>query len=155
MKTYLMKRGVLTILCLCLCLCMAGIASAGGKAKVVVNDQVVEKGEAIGAAVVLDGDGSYDVYAALTGGVLGEQLLLFKEDGTMVPFNGDLSSLPKLRANVNLNSLSVKDKIITLLPKVSLDDTSSIKGTYTFIVALCTPGKLDFPVIDQVSVEIK
>ena len=153
MKTYLMKTGMLTVLCLCLV--MAGIAAAGGKAKVVVNDQVVESGEAIGAFVVLDGDGTYDVYAALTGGILGDQFMIFKEDGTMVPFNGDLTSLPKLKANLNFNSLSVKDKIISLLPKMPLDDTSSIKGTYTFMVGLCTPGKLDFPVIDQISVDVK
>ncbi len=155
MRNSLMKNGMLSILCLCLCLCMTGIASAGGKAKVVVNDQMVEKGEEVGALVILDGDGSYDVYAALTGGVFGEQLMIFQEDGGMVPFNGDFASLPRLRTNLNLGSLSVEDKIITLIPKVPLVDTSSLRGTYTFIVALCTPGQLDFPVFDQLSVEIK
>ncbi len=136
---------------------LVGSLLAGGVARIVVNDNIIEAGEEIGAYLVLDGDGTYDVYAALTGGVLGSQIFLFTESGSLVPFNGDISSLQnlKLRSNLDFSSLGVREKIIQLLPKVPLDDTSQIKGTYTFIVALCTPGKLDFVYVDQTQIEIR
>lgn len=127
-------------------------AFSQGQVKVVVNSTAIEAGEALGATLLLNGDGSYDVYAALTGGVLGSLLYMFNEQGLLVPFS---SPMAKMRSNINLSTLSVDDKIISLLPKFDLLDTAGLKGDYTFYVALCTPGNLDFTDLDFIQVQIK
>jgi len=40
---------------------------AAGQAQIVVNDEQIESGEELGAYLVLDGDGTYDIYVAISG----------------------------------------------------------------------------------------
>jgi len=127
-------------------------AFSQGQIKVVVNSTTIEAGESLGATLLLNGDGSYDVYAAITGGALGSSLFMFNEQGALVT---SASPLAKIRSNIDISTLSVEEKIIALLPKFDLLDTASLKGVYTFYVALCTPGNLDFTELDFIQVEIK
>ena len=128
-----------------------GVATAAGQIAVVTNDTNVEQGEQFGATVVLNGDGRYDVYVGLTGGVLGSSILAFDAEGNLVPWDG--TGLPaKLRDNVDLASLSVKEKIISLFARMPLD---GLAGSYTFYGALGTPGQLEFPIVDVLEVEVK
>ena len=127
------------------------ITFAGEKIKVVVNNELVEAGEDLGASLVLNGTGTYDVYAAVTGGALGNDLYMFTSTGGLIPL-GD--TMPKLRENLNIGTLSTKDSIISLLPKMVLGGVS-LNGIYTFYVALCTPGQLDFTDLDFISVTIQ
>ena len=124
---------------------------AGGAIKVAVNDALVEAGEELAVNFVLNGDGRYDVYAAFTGGALGSTLFMFTPTG-LAPLAG---SMPKFRENIDIGSLSVKERILTLLPKIPFTDTTGLKGVYTFYVALCTPGQLDFTAFDFIQVEIQ
>jgi len=123
-----------------------------GAIKVIANNSTIEAGQSLGAALLLNGSGSYDVYAAIGGGVFGNTLHMFSQGGVFTPLAG---TMPKLKSNINIGSLSTKEKIISLLPKMSLPDTSALKGTYTFYAALCTPGSLDFTEFDAFHFEIK
>jgi len=141
------------IICLAAFIMLSAIpAFSQGQIKIVVNSTNIEAGQALGATLLLKGSGNYDVYAALTGGVLGSSLFMFTQDGALVPFS---STMPKLRSNINISDLSVEQRMISLLPKFDIMDTSALKGIYTFYVALCTPGKLDFTELDFIKVEIQ
>ncbi|MCP4702359.1 MAG: hypothetical protein GY862_36685 [Gammaproteobacteria bacterium] len=130
----------------------AGMANAAGQAAVLTNDTVIEAGEELGATLVLNGDGRYDVYAAVTGGALGPDIYVFGPGGALIKWEAP-APIPKLLENADLANMPVADKIIRLFPKMPLG--SELAGTYTFYGALSTSGQLDFPVIDQVSVEVK
>ena len=113
----------------------AGIAAAAGNIAVLVNDTNVKSGEEIGIKVVLNGDGVYDAYMWIEGGVLGDAKLGIDEAGQFVPWNDQAP--PKLRTGIDLATLSVKDKIVNVLPKVP---ATGLTGTYTLNAALSAPG---------------
>lgn len=116
----------------------SGIASAVGQITVTTNDTVVETGELFSAIVALNGDGRYDVYVGITGGVFGGNFSVFNAAGGFVPWLSAEGPPPKLRDNVDLGSLSVKDKIIRLLPRISL---KGYTGNYAIYAVLSTPGQ--------------
>ena len=130
-----------------------GIATADGQIAVVTNDTVIEAGEEFGATIVLNGDGRYDVYLGLAGGILGEVIYAFDANGALMPWQPETGLPPaKLRDNVDLASLSVKERIIQVLPRIPLE---GLAGSYMFYGALATPGQLDFPIVDTLPVEVK
>ncbi len=133
-------------------LVFAGIASAAGQIAILTNDTIIEPGEELGATVVLNGDGQYDVYVAITGGVLGETFYLFDSNGGLVPWIPTEGLPEKFRSNLDLASLAIQEKMIQVLPRIPLVD---IAGNYTFYAGLTTPGQLDFPVLDTLPVEVK
>jgi hypothetical protein len=128
-----------------------GIATAAGQIAVVSNDTDVDSGEEFGATLVLSGDGRYDVYAGVTGGVFGEMIYAFTPTGDFIPVDW-IAPPPKLKDNVELSQLSVKERIISLLPKIPL---AGYAGSYIIYVGLTTPGQLDFPIFDALEVEVK
>lgn len=147
-----MKVKLFILVCMALFITVtAQTVLAAGAVKVAVSSQTLGTGEDLGAVLLLGGDGNYDVYAAITGGLLQEALYMFTPTG-ILPATAE--ELPKLRENVDLAGLSVNDKIIQLLPKFSVD-AAALAGVYSFYVALCTPGQLDFVALDMVQVEIK
>ncbi|RKZ80066.1 MAG: hypothetical protein DRR19_24145 [Candidatus Parabeggiatoa sp. nov. 1] len=131
-----------------------GIATADGQIAVVTNDITIDPGEEFGATVVLNGDGRYDVYIGVVGGVLGEVIHAFDADGAFIPWDPEGPPPVKLRDNVDLASLSVNERIIPVLPRIPLD---GFAGTYMFYAALTPPGELDFQeqYLDALQVEIK
>lgn len=148
-----MKVKIFIVMCMALLITMtAQVVFAAGSLKLAVSNQTIESGEDLGAVLLLNGDGNYDVYAAITGGILQNALLMFTSGGGLAMAAADL---PKLMDNVNIGSLEINDKIIELLPKFSVDDGASLAGTYYFYVALCTPGQFDFIVVDMVTVTIE
>ncbi|MBF0102328.1 MAG: hypothetical protein HQK77_15610 [Desulfobacterales bacterium] len=144
---------------ICLLFIMWGILSAStlyaeGMLKLVVRDRVIEPGEELAIYLLLNGSENYDVYAALTGGALQDQVFMVDQQAMFIPFNPN-EPLPKLRDNLNLSQLSIKDKIITLIPKFLFKDTVAFQGMYTFYGVLCSPGTLNFIEVQTVQVEIK
>ncbi|MBF0199882.1 MAG: hypothetical protein HQK66_00945 [Desulfamplus sp.] len=133
-------------------------AFAQGKARLAVPHLSLGAGQELGAVVILSGTGNYDLYAAVTGGVLGDELYLFRGTLDLVPLSSSVSDtaslgIPKLMENLNFESLSVADRIVTLIPKLTITD-GSLAGIYTFFVALTSPGRDDFQ-HDTLTVEIK
>jgi len=129
-------------------------AYAEGQVAVLNNDNILEQGEEIGAMLVVNGDGRYDVYAAVSGGILAENIFVFGKDGALVPWiPGSDIMPPKLLDNVEISSLSVNERMIQLLPKLPHSD--DLKGTYVFFGVLCTPGTIDLKVVDVQQIEIK
>jgi hypothetical protein len=128
----------------------AGIAAAAGNIAVLVNDTNVQSGEEIGIKVVFNGDGVYDAYMWIEGGVLGDAKLGIDEAGQFVAWNDQAP--PKLRNGIDLATLSVQDKIVNVLPKVP---ATGLTGTYTLNAALSAPGTLDFNPTDNVQVVIE
>ena len=113
----------------------SGIAAAAGNIAVLVNDTNVKSGEEIGIKVVLNGDGVYDAYMWISGGVLGAAKLGIDGTGQFVAWNDQAP--PKLRSGIDLATLSVKDKIINVLPKVP---AAGLTGTYSLNASLSAPG---------------
>jgi hypothetical protein len=128
----------------------AGIAAAAGNIAVLVNDTNVQSGEEIGIKVVLNGDGVYDAYMWIEGGVLGDAKLGIDEAGQFVPWNDQAP--PKLRSGIDLATLSVQDKIVNVLPKVP---ATGLTGTYSLNAALSVAGTLEFNPTDNVQVVIE
>ncbi|WP_069469765.1 hypothetical protein [Candidatus Marithrix sp. Canyon 246] len=127
-----------------------GIAAAAGNIIVLVNDTNVQSGEEIGIKVVLNGDGVYDAYIWIEGGVLDGATLTVNKDGQWVLRNDQ--SPQKLRANIDIETLNLQKKIITLLPRLKFEN---IAGRYKLTAALTTPGQLDFKLIDEIFVVLK
>lgn len=133
-------------------LSLSGAAMAAGKIAILSNDVNVDTGEEFGATIVLSGDGQYDVYAGVTGGVFGQDLFAFAPTGEFVLVDW-VTPPPKLKDNVELSQLSVKERIISLLPRMPLD---GLGGTYIIYVGLTKPGQFpDFPIFDYLAVEVK
>lgn len=128
----------------------AGIAAAAGNIAVLVNDTNVRSGEEIGIKVVLNGDGVYDAYMWIEGGVLGGAKLGIDAAGQFVAWNDQAP--PKLRNGIDLGALSVQDKIVNVLPKVP---AQGLTGTYSLNAALSVAGTLDFNPTDNVQVVIE
>jgi Zn-dependent alcohol dehydrogenase len=128
----------------------SGIAAAAGNIAVLVNDTKVQSGEEIGIKVVMNGDGLYDAYMWIEGGVLGGAKLAIDETGQFAPWNDQAP--PKLRNSIDLAALTVKDKIVNVLPKVP---ATGLTGTYNLTAALAAPGTLDFNPTDNVQVIIE
>jgi len=116
----------------------SGIASAVGQITVATNDTVVETGEEFSAIVALNGDGRYDVYVGITGGKFGNDFHVFIAESTLVLWVPAEGPPPKLRDNVDLGNLSVKDKIIRLVPRMHLDGYA---GDYVIYAVLSAPGQ--------------
>jgi len=114
---------------------------AAGNIAVVTNDDKVEKGEELGITLVIGGDGTYDVYGAVVGGVFPE-IFVFGPTG-LVPLSSVLPNPPKLKENVTIETLSTQDKIIPLLPRIPL---SGFAGSYTIFGVLVPAGQ---PVMDH------
>jgi len=110
----------------------SGMAAAVGQITVATNDTVIETGEEFSAIVALNGDGRYDVYIGITGGVFGSDFQAFNADGALVPWVQAEGPPPKLRDNVDLDSLSVKDKIISLLGRMPLDGYTGLSAPGQF-----------------------
>jgi len=127
-----------------------GIAAAAGNIAVLVNDTNVRSGEEIGIKVVFNGDGVYDAYMWIEGGVLGGAKLGIDEAGQFVPWNDQAP--PKLRSGIDLATLSVQDRIVNVLPKVP---ATGLTGTYSLNAALSVAGTLDFNPTDNVQVIIE
>ncbi|MCP4699972.1 MAG: hypothetical protein GY862_24440 [Gammaproteobacteria bacterium] len=132
----------------------SGAVSAAGQVAIVINDTVIEEGEEVGITLVLNGDGHYDVYAAVTGGALGSDIHVFGPGGVPILWTPD-QNVPKLLDDVDLGSLAVKDKIIQLVPKIEIPLGSGLEGEYTFYGALSTPGQMDFPILDAVPIKVR
>jgi hypothetical protein len=115
----------------------SGIAIAAGQIAVVTNDTVVESGEEFGATVVLNGDGQYDVYVGITGGVFGADFQVFTPGG-LVPWVQAEGPPPKLMDNVNLANMSIKERMIALVPRMPL---AGYAGDYAIYGALSAPGQ--------------
>lgn len=129
-------------------LLMACTVFAGESIKVVANDEFVQAGEELGVSLVLGGTASHDVYAAVTGGALGNGVVFIAQDGST-------SKTPvKLRSNLNFGAIGAADRIVQVLPRVPLGG-SGIAGKYTFYGALCTPGQLDFNIYDAITIELQ
>ncbi|MBF0469602.1 MAG: hypothetical protein HQK61_12080 [Desulfamplus sp.] len=149
-----MKSKLFIIMCMALFLTVAThSAFAAGSAKLAVSKLTIQSGEELGAVVVLGGTGKYDVYAAIAGGILGNSIYLFTGPFQMV--DASQGGLPKLMDNADIGSLSAEKRIITLMPKFAVPDGTSLAGDYTFFVALTTPGKFDFNIVEAVTVTIK
>lgn len=128
----------------------SGIAAAAGQIAMLVNDTEVLPGEEIGITVVLNGDGVYDAYVWLEGGVLAGAKFAVDENGQWVVRNDQAPQ--KLRANINIGTSTLQEKIITLLPRLKLEN---IAGRYKLTAALTTPGQLDFNPKDEVTVVLQ
>jgi hypothetical protein len=115
----------------------SGIATAAGQIAVVSNDTVIEPGEEFGATVVLNGDGQYDVYVGITGGVFGADFQIFTQGG-LVPWIPAEGPPPKLLDNADLANMSIKERIIALVPRMSL---AGFAGDYAIYAALSAPGQ--------------
>lgn len=149
-----MKSKIFITMCIALLLTVsAHTAVAAGSAKLAVPNLTIQSGQDLGAVVLLGGTGKYDVYAAFTGGLLGNELFLF--NGGPSVFQHISQGLPKLMDNVDIEPLSADKRIITLLPKFPVADGASLAGLYTFYVALATPGTMDFVSLDTITMEIK
>jgi Zn-dependent alcohol dehydrogenase len=133
-------------------LAISGVVMAEGQIAIVTNDTIVESGEELGATVVLNGEGQYDVYLGITGGVFGGDIYAFDKNGALEKWDPAGAPPAKLRDNVNLADMSVKERLIKVLPRMTL---SEYVGSYTFYAALSTPGELDFPIIDTLNVDVK
>ena len=136
------------ILVLLLGVFVASNALAAGQVKLVPNDSVVDEGEPVGVYMVLSGDGVYDVYVTLTGGLLGEALFYFKPD----LYQFELFTPVAYRSGLDLASLSVDDKLLYILPEIELP---GIPGVYTFRAFLANPGDTTPVAEDSISVELK
>lgn len=130
----------------------SGIAAAEGQIAIVSNDTVIESGEEFGATLVLSGDGNYDVYVGLVGGILDKDSI-YAIDSSVTLIKWVPPELPaKFRDNVDIGSLTVDGRIISVFPRINV---AEFPGTYTFYAALSTVGQLDFPVIDVLEVTVK
>jgi hypothetical protein len=115
----------------------SGIAAAVGQIAAVTNDTVIETGEEFGFIVTLNGDGRYDVYVGITGGAFGTGFVAFDTNGVLLPWD-PAGAPPKLMDNADLATLSIQEKIISLLPRMPLDGYA---GDYVIYAALSTPGQ--------------
>jgi hypothetical protein len=109
----------------------------------VVPKNPVSSGEELGIRMVVEGPGTYDVYAALAGGALGPVLLLW--DGgsnAWMPWDGVSQPSAVLR-NADLGALPVDERIYELLPKMPL--SGGLEGTYQVYGVLFEPGDLGQP----------
>ena len=116
----------------------SGMTAAAGQIVVTANDTVVETGEEFSAIVALNGDGRYDVYVGITGGILGTTIATFDTNRGIIPWVPAEGAPVKLRDNVDLASLSIKDKIIPLFSKQSFDAAA---GNYLIYAVLSAPGQ--------------
>ncbi|MDM8545998.1 hypothetical protein [Candidatus Venteria ishoeyi] len=148
---FLSKNKLLALICLLFSVYFSS-SNAAGQAAVIVSDTQVEQGELLGADLVLNGSGTYDVYVAFSAGLLGTDLYFFTDSG-LQPWNpqGNAPIPSPLRTNFDL-SQAISQRIIPLFPELSLAD---FPGAYIFYVGLTTPGQLDFPVLDTVPVIIE
>jgi hypothetical protein len=127
---------------------------AAGQIAVITNDTVIESGEEIGATVVLNGDGQYDVYVGITGGYFGGDIYAFTRDGGLVKWDAATGAAPaKFLDNASLSDMSVNERVIRLFPRIPLSE--EYKGSYVFLAGLSSPGQLDFPIVDKLAVEVK
>jgi hypothetical protein len=133
----------------------SSMVMAQGQIAVVTNDDLIESGEEIGATVVLNGDGRYDVYIGITGGYFGSDIYAFTTDGRFLVKWDYATGVPpdKFLADVDLSAMPVSERVIRLFPRIPLP--AELRGSYVFLAALSTPGQLDLPVIDQWRVEVK
>jgi hypothetical protein len=116
----------------------SGMAAAAGQIVVATNDTVVKTGEEFSAIVALNGDGRYDVYVGITGGAFGTNIFAFDASG-LIPWVPTEGPPVKLRDNVDLASLSVKDKVIKLFPRLALGNDYA--GIYSIYAILSAPGQ--------------
>ncbi len=116
----------------------SGMAAAVGEITVVANDTLIKQGEELSAIVALNGDGRYDVYVGLTGGILNTYIFAFDANGGLILWDGK-GAPAKLRENIDLASLSVKEKVIKLFPRLPL--SSDLAGTYSIYAVLSAPGQ--------------
>ncbi len=117
----------------------SGMTAAAGQIVVATNDTVVKTGEEFSAIVALNGDGRYDVYIGITGGAFGTNIVAFDANSGLIPWVLTEGAPVKLRDNVDLASLSVKDKVIKLFPRLALGDDYA--GIYSIYAILSAPGQ--------------
>lgn len=128
----------------------SGIAAAAANIAVLVNDTLVKSGEQIGIKVVFDCDeGVYNAYMWIEGGQLPVPFAI-NQAGQFVP---KTDSVPPLHADIQCANLTtVKEKIVTVLPKI---DGKGLTGSYKLTAALAAAGTLDFNPTDNVEVIIE
>ncbi len=106
---------------------------------------LVEPGDEFGAIVVLNDTGHYDIYVGMVN-VANDNFFFFDAKGVLAPWRLEEGLLPaKFRDNVNLAHLSVKDRVIELIPRTPF---AGQKGYYVMAVLLCTPGQYEFNIAD-------
>jgi hypothetical protein len=107
---------------------------------------LVDSGEEFGAIVVLNDTGHYDIYVGMVN-VATDDFFFFDDQGVLSPWKLEEGLLPaKFRDNVNLAHLSVKDRVIELLPKMPFAAVPA--GHYAMAVLFCTPGQYEFYIAD-------
>jgi len=115
---------------------LSSVSYAVGNIAIVTNDTKIESGEELGITLVLGGSGTYDVYGAVTGGILGASFFVFDENSNLLPWDGS-GPPPKLRSNVTIENLSTSDKIIPLLPRIPV---GGLSGNYAAFGVLVPAG---------------
>lgn len=115
---------------------LSSVSYAVGNIAVVTNDTKIESGEELGITLVIGGTGTYDVYGAVTGGMLGPNIFVFNPDGSLLLWDG-VTPPAKLRENVTIENLETKDKVISLLPRIPLN---GLTGTYAAFGVLVPAG---------------
>ncbi len=170
-----MKLRHLPRLCIAASLCSLSWAMpsyAVGNVAIIPNIKIdeatltglVDEGEELGIKAIIDGDGTYDVYAALLGGILGPSgIIMFGKDGVVSPSfdlsnSSDIPELLKhrLMENVSLQETPLRERVKTLIPKMVLGG-AGLAGTYSVVIGLTAPGDttFNFLSLDQISVELK
>ncbi len=106
---------------------------------------LVGPGEEFGGIVVFNDTGHYDIYVGMVN-VATDDFFFFDAQGVLSPWKLEEGLLPaKFRDNVNLAHLSVKDRVIELLPRAPF---AGLKGHYAVAVLFCTPGQYEFYIAD-------
>ncbi len=109
---------------------------------------LVESGDEFGAIVVLNDTGHYDIYVGMGNVEKEGEFFFFDAQGTFAQWRLEDGLLPpKFRDNVNFAHLSVKDRVIELLPRTPFA-LEGLKGYYVMTVLLCTPGQYEFNIAD-------
>ncbi|HID99126.1 MAG TPA: hypothetical protein EYP59_02400 [Thiotrichaceae bacterium] len=108
---------------------------------------LVEPGDEFGAIVVLNDTGHYDIYVGMGNVEKDGEFFFFDDQGVFAQWKLEDGLLPpKFRDNVNFAHLSVKDRVIELLPRTPF--ALGLKGYYVMTVLLCTPGQYEFNIAD-------
>ncbi|SEH08955.1 hypothetical protein [Candidatus Venteria ishoeyi] len=152
-------------LCIAMGLCSLAWTTpsyAEGHAAIVFNDNLIEEGEELGVQAIVAGEGTFDIYAALLGGIIPPgQIMMFDANGGISPvidLNNPQNAAEllkyKLYSNAKLEDIQIQDRIKTLLPKMQLP---GIPGKYTFAIGLTAPGDMSFNFVklDMVEIELK
>jgi len=114
------------------------------------NRTQVEAGDKLGVSLALYGQGQYDVYVAVTGGALGEQLYFFSPQGDLQSLTQGLPV--KLSQQLNLDNAELAQSLLSLLPEINL---VGFPGNYTFYAALTASNQFEVLHLDQLPVTIK